>query len=154
MHVVADLLHRYQATIPARNCADTGKMIADGIMPWPDPLSVTFRIMRVNGKLMGAIIPPIIKKAPKESQEADKPGDEAPEVKSLLSLPPAYELMVKGMGLDPTLFVMEDSMTDYWNGLEDKNAEELWQIMQDGMGAYEKYAERNEQLDPSPQMSR
>lgn len=123
-----------------------GKMIADGIMPWPDPLSATFRIVRVNGKLMGAIIPPKIKKAPKEPQEADEPGDEVPEVKSLLSLPPAYELIVKGMGLDPTLFVMDDSMTDYWNGLEDKDVEELWQIMQDGMGAYEKYGERNEQV--------
>ena len=89
-----------------------GRMLAEGITPGAHRTIQSWNLVWTGEKLMGLIIPPL--------NIPQKPSYTNPEDYIALlqtksgELNAAYALVVKGMGLDPSLFVTNTAMEAYW----------------------------------------
>ena len=106
-----------------------GKMIAEGLPMWGNNLFQVWSLVWKDGKLMGNILPILglsgTSDSPLPPGEIDpaqlvpivqtKAGDEGS----------ALSLVIKGMGLDPSLFVIDPGMVVFWDLLGQLTLEEL-----------------------------
>ncbi len=117
-----------------------GKMMADGIELWSTLLMPTFNLIWKDGKLMGNILPPMNMN---DIQAEMDPAEMVP-VTATKADNSAMVLIIRGMGLDPSLFVSQPMFEPLWTLLEAKSLDELWGLMTDALGFYESYVSEEE----------
>ena len=113
-----------------------GKMIADGVEP-PSifPIVPTFSLTWEDGKLMGLISPPIrLPGIPSINH-----GDLIPAAQTKVGDQSAFALVVKGMGLEVSQFVINDDYQKSWDSLEAMSLEELCKILDEAWDMYEMF---------------
>ena len=125
-----------------------GKLIAEGNPVWGSTLFQAWRLVWKDGKLMGSLLPLLeASSAPLPPGEIDpaqlvpvaeaKAGEEG----SVLSL------VIKGMGMDPSLFVTDPGMAVFWDLMGQKSLEDLLSIIDKCWKYYDQFSE--EELKPS-----
>ena len=126
-----------------------GRMMADGINMWANPLIPTWNMIWKDGRLMGSITPyiDILPDFPDATTELDPAqfvplaGTKAGEENS------AASLMIKGMGEDPSLFVTNPQWDPFWERLENRSLEELLSLIDDAWAYYEMFGEETLSAD-------
>lgn len=116
-----------------------GKMMAEGINLWQNPLVPTWNMVWKEGRLLGTITPyidliPNLPDIPKEldpAQFVPLLSTKAGEAQS------AESLIVKGLGEDPSLFVSNPQWNLYWEKMEARSLDELCSLIDDAWDYYE-----------------
>ena len=119
-----------------------GKLIAEGNPVWGSTLFQAWRLVWKDGKLMGSLLPLLessgVPLPPGEIDPAQlvpvvqtKAGEEG----SVLSL------VIKGMGVDPSLFVIEPGMAVFWDLMGQKSLEELLTIIDNCWKYFDQFLE-------------
>ena len=123
-----------------------GRMMADGISLWPNPIVPTWAMVWKDGRLMGTITPPISEII--EIPENWNPANFVPisETRSA-SDDSALNLIIRGMGLDPGLFVFDAAWTVFWEQVDTFTLEKLCKLIDEAWAYYEMFA--TEQLTDS-----
>lgn len=115
-----------------------GKMMADGINMWPNPLIPTWNMVWKDGRLMGSLTP-YIDQIPDIPTELD-PAQFVPLVATKAGgEQSAASLMIKGLGEDPSLFVTNTQWGSFWERLEARSLEELCALIDDAWAYYEAF---------------
>jgi len=109
-------------------------MLADGNNLWSSPMMPVWTMKWVNGKMMGYLFPIV--------NFSDYPPDAAPENLVPLTATKAGEnsaaaLIVRGMGLDPSLFVSDPAADALWSQMESLSLEELCQVIEECWNNFE-----------------
>ena len=117
-----------------------GKMMADGITMWPSILVPTFSMLWKEGRMVGCIVPYI------DSSDVPLPTEWDPaEFVPLTSTKAggkdsAPNLIIKGMGLDPSLFATDPSWDVAWEKMENRSLEELCALIDNAWAYYDQFA--------------
>ena len=120
-----------------------GKMMADGIELWSTFILPTFNMIWKEGKLMGNLLPPM--DFSNIGNEMD-PEQMVPLIATKADNS-AQVLIIRGMGLDPSLFVTQPGFEPFWALMETKSLDELWELMTDALGYYASYVSREEMAE-------
>lgn len=113
-----------------------GRMIADGFAPGESPARRTFELTWKDGKLMGIIFPPL--SIPISSNYIN-PEDLIPATQTKADDIWAHALVVEGMGLDLSQFVVTEETKALWRLLQNLSLEGLCKILDDGWDTYEMF---------------
>ena len=122
-----------------------GKLIAEGNPVWGTPLFQAWRLVWKDGKLMGSLLPLLrssgtsdLPLSPGEIDPAQlvpiaqtKAGDEGS----------ALSLVIKGMGMDPSLFVIDPGMAVFWDLMGQMSLEELLTIIDNCWKYFDQFSE-------------
>ena len=128
-----------------------GKLIAEGFPVWGTNLFQVWTLVWKDGKLMGSLLPPIGLSGASDSPLP--PGEIDPALLVPIAQTKAGEegsalsLVIKGMGLDPSLFVIDPSMAAFWDLLGQLSLEELLSGIDDSWEYFDQFCE--EQLKES-----
>lgn len=107
-----------------------GKMLAEGFPLWGHPILPAWSLVYKDGILMGSINPPLELIPSQLGLTPDiDPGDYVPlfATKSGADNSP-QSLIIRGLGLDPSLFVDNTQMAQQWENLDQKSLEELLKL--------------------------
>ena len=111
-----------------------GRMIADGIPVWSNPLVSAWSLKWVNGKLVGLLTPPVdIPGLPTEVN----PEKLVPVSRTKAGDNSAVSLIVQGMGLDPSQVVTNPALDLFWTLLEAKSLDEIYRYIEEAWDQYE-----------------
>lgn len=113
-----------------------GRMIADGFAPGESPAMRTFQLTWKDGKLMGIIFPPL--SIPISSNYIN-PEDLIPATQTKADDIWAHALVVEGMGLDLSQFVVTEETKALWRLLQNLSLEGLCQILDTAWDTYEMF---------------
>lgn len=112
-----------------------GRMLIDGNNLWSNPLTPALTLVWVDGKLMGRLLPTFnIPDAIDTNPEnlvpitATKAGENS-----------AASLIIRGMGLDPSLFVTDPAFEGLWYQMENMSLEELCTVIEACWSNFEMY---------------
>ena len=121
-----------------------GRMMADGIEMWPNGFVPTWTMVWKEGRLLGTIVPPIDASIlPTELEALEDPATFVPlSATKAGEAGSAVNLIITGMGLDPSLFVDQPSMDPFWVMLENRPLEELCELIDEAWALYERYDAR------------
>jgi putative endopeptidase len=118
-----------------------GRMIADGVAPEEIMAVPAFYTCWKDGKVVGLIVPPGCNF---HIDTMMNPGDLFPLSQTLAEEYWAYPLVVKGMGLSLSQFVLFSETKEYWKALQNRSLEEICQILDGAWDAYEMYVSPDE----------
>ena len=119
-----------------------GKLIAEGNPVWGSTLFQAWRLVWKDGKLMGNLLPLL-----ESSSVPLPPGEIDPSTLVPIAQTKAGEegsalsLIIKGMGVDPSLFVMDPGMAVFWDLMGQKSLEELLTIIDNCWKYYDQFSE-------------
>ncbi len=128
-----------------------GKLIADGNPLWGNSVFPVWRMVWKDGKLMGNLLPPIVSSG--SSELPTPPGEIDPAKLVPIAQTKAGEegsalnLVIKGMGMDPSLFVVDPAMEVFWDLLNQVSLEDLLTVIDNCWKYYDQFSE--EQLKES-----
>ena len=112
-----------------------GRLIADGVDPWGVPIMPAFSVSWEKDHLVANLTPPFeIPDLPLPTQAAPATLVPIAQTKAGGSAP---ELIVQGMGLDPSEVFMNLESQILWAGLENKTLDQLCQLIDDAWNQYE-----------------
>ncbi len=119
-----------------------GKLIAEGNPVWGSTLFQAWRLVWKDGKLMGNLLPLL-----ESSSVPLPPGEIDPSTLVPIAQTKAGEegsalsLIIKGMGVDPSLFVMDPGMAVFWDLMGQKSLEELLSIIDNCWKYFDQFSE-------------
>ena len=119
-----------------------GKLIAEGNPVWGSTLFQAWRLVWKDGKLMGNLLPLL-----ESSSVPLPPGEIDPSTLVPIAQTKAGEegsalsLIIKGMGVDPSLFVMDPGMAVFWDLMGQKSLEELLTIIDNCWKYFDQFSE-------------
>lgn len=113
-----------------------GRMIADGVAPGETASIPAYRLAWKDGKLMGMILPPFVAF---DFPTSINPEDLIPATQTKAGEQSAHALVVKGMGLDLSQFVIMTGTEVLWEQLENCSLEEICQALDDAWNTYEMF---------------
>ena len=122
-----------------------GKMIAEGVPMWGTPLFQTWTMVWKDGKLMGTLLPLIESLQP--SELLPPPGELNPAQFVPIAQTKAGEegsalrLIIKGMGVDSSLFVTDPGMANFWDQMSQMSLEKLLSVIDRGWTYFEQFSE-------------
>ena len=122
-----------------------GKLIAEGNPVWGSSLFQAWMLVWKDGKLMGNLLPligssgtPALPLPPGEIDPAQlvpvvqtKAGEEGS----------ALSLVIKGMGMDPSLFVVDPGMAVFWDKMGEMSLEELLSVIDNCWKYFDQFSE-------------
>lgn len=122
-----------------------GKMIAEGIPIWGNALIPAWSLVWKDGKLMGNLLPFIEAIGPTDAPlppgETD-PAQLVPIAQTKAGADgSAMSLVIKGMGLDPSLFVTDPAMAVFWDMMGQMPLEKLLSIIDKGWQFFDQFSE-------------
>ncbi len=122
-----------------------GKMIAEGIPIWGNALIPAWSLVWKDGKLMGNLLPFIEAIGPTDAPlppgETD-PAQLVPIAQTKAGADgSAMSLVIKGMGLDPSLFVTDPAIAVYWDMMGQMPLEKLLSIIDKGWQFFDQFSE-------------
>ena len=114
-----------------------GKMLAEGITPGTGRLAANWRLTWTGENIKGLLVPPI--EIPQQTTSVN-PEDYIPIAQTKSGeVNAAYALIVKGMGLDPSLFVTTAAVEPYWGVFQNMSLEALCRQLDAAWSSYEMY---------------
>ena len=120
-----------------------GRMIMDGVAPGDTPFLPTFNLVWKDGKLMGRILPPAQVPLP-DIPTRTNPEELIPATQTKAGDQSAIALVVKGMGLELSQFVLAPGMDALWEQVQNQSLEELCQTLDEAWDSYEKYVSQEQ----------
>ena len=122
-----------------------GKQIAEGVPAWGSNLFPVWSMVWKDGKLMGSLLPliltPGLVNLPPTPGEVD-PAQLVPVVQTKAGEEgSALSLVIKGMGMDPSLFVTDPALAIFWDMMGQMSLEELLSIIDNGWKYFDQFAE-------------
>ena len=122
-----------------------GKLIAEGVPMWGNPLIQAWTMVWKDGKLMGTLYPFI--ESPQLSELLLPPGEVDPAQLVPVAQTKAGEegsalsLVIKGMGMDPSLFVVDPGMAVFWDRMGKMSLEELLSVIDNCWKYFDQFSE-------------
>lgn len=122
-----------------------GKMLAEGIPIWGSSLIPAWNMVWKDGKLMGMLYPYI--EASAFLDLSTPPGEIDPARLVPIAQTKAGEegsaqsLVIKGMGLDPSLFVIDPGMAAFWDLMGEMPFEKLCAILDNSWKYFDQFCE-------------
>ena len=113
-----------------------GRMILDGVEIWPYGDMSTFTLKWNKGQFAAMILPPIPDNSLSPTFIED--CEVVPLTSTRAAASKAQLLIAEGMGIDPSLFKVTPDLQPYWEALEEKTVDELYQYMLDAWDAFKK----------------
>ena len=114
-----------------------GRMMLDGVEMWPNGNMSTFSLKWNKGQFAAMILPPL----PDDPQLSPTFIEDC-EVEPLTSTrgagTTAQQLIAEGMGIDPSMLRVTPELEPYWEALEGKTVDELYQYMLDAWDIFKK----------------
>ena len=122
-----------------------GKLIAEGNPAWGNTLFQVWTLVWKDGKLMGSLLPLLglsdSSNLPLPTGEID-PAQLVPVVQTKAGEEgSALSLIIKGMGMDPSLFVVSPDMAVFWDRMSQMSLEELLTVIDFCWAYYDQFSE-------------
>lgn len=109
-----------------------GQMMMDGMAPWLADMP-KWELQWKDGKLFGMLVPPSVLPVPSDVD----PEKLIPLTATRADDPSAASLIIRGMGLDASLFVTDPAQEAAWTQFENCSLEELLALYDDVWESYE-----------------